>query len=219
MGTIAASVLIAKASEIAQDEQNVVWGTDQALGWLNEAQSVVCVRRPDAYYETKSIQLVPGTKQEITDRRLKRIVRNMGETGTDPGYAPRQVQLSMLNEFNPNWHSQAAGEIVFEYVWEESAPKQFYVNPPVTTLKNVYVEVIVIADPPVIATINDTITIDDIYQAPLVEWMCYRFFSRDSEETPNMQRAVMHVQSFDAIIGGKTISDDAVNPKILEPQG
>ena len=83
MGTILASNIIAQASELAQDEDNVTWTSPQALEWLNDAQRAVCLLRPDASVLNHSVQLIPGTRQEITGRRLVSISRNMGvdETG------------------------------------------------------------------------------------------------------------------------------------------
>lgn len=216
MGTLVASDIIAQASEIAQDETNVVWSTTQALAWLNDGQRAVAINRPDSSVATKVIQLASGTRQQITDRRLFSVTRNMGNNGNAPGYAPRLVERGMLDEFNPNWHAESPGEIIFEYTWDKRHPKEFFVNPPVTSLDDVWVEVVVATNPAAVPSLAGTIELDDIYGPPMIEWICYRFFARDAEEVPDAQRAAAHFNRFFQILGIKTQADQAVSPKLRE---
>jgi len=213
---ILASEIIESASEIAQDEANVVWGTGQALRWVNDAQRAVALNRPDASVSTIVNQLEPGTRQRIINRRILSVIRNMGNDGLTPGYAPRLVERGMLDEFNPNWHAESPGEIVFEYIWDKRDPRTYYVNPPVTSLDDVYLELVVAVDPPPLQTLADNIVIDDSYGPCLTEWVCYRFFARDAEEVPDAQRAAAHFQRFFQILGIKTQADQAVSPKLRE---
>ena len=215
MGTLIASTLIAQASEVAQDESNVVWTAAQALRWLNDAQRSVAIVRPDASVNTHSIQLTAGTtKQTISGRRLMSVVRNMGSDGNTPGRAIRLVERAAKDEFEPNWHQATPSIEIIEYIFDSRTPKEFYVSPPAHASTDVYIEVCEAVNPAEVDDEANAITLDDIYSPVMVEWIVYRFFSRDSEETPNIQRAASHFQQFFAMLGAKMNPDMAVNPKV-----
>ena len=213
MGTILASTLIAQASEIVQDESNVVWGVPQALRWLNSAQRAIVSLRPDASVINQSILLLAGTKQAITGLRLMSITRNMGVDGLTAGRAIRLIERGIKDEFNPDWHTDTAGTVVKEYIYDIRVPKEFYVWPPVDSSPDVYVEVQESINPADVA-IGDPITLDDIYAPAIIEWILYCFMSRDSEETPNNSPGGAHFQAFNLLLTGKLSSDSGVNPKV-----
>ncbi|HFD86862.1 MAG TPA: hypothetical protein ENJ35_04205 [Gammaproteobacteria bacterium] len=214
MGTILASSLIARASEIAGDESNVVWLKTQALEWVSDAQIAVAIVRHDSYTETKSILLKAGTKQTITGHRLLTVIRNMGSDGATPGRSIRLVDRGAKDEFEPNWHSADPEAVVKEYVYDDRVPKRFYVSPPVIASTQVYVETEEEETPTPVANIEDPIVLDDIYSTAMIEWICYRFFSRDSEVTPNIPRAIEHFKNFFMLLGEKMKSDMATSPKV-----
>lgn len=214
MGTILASALIAAASELAQDETNVVWTSPQALEWLNDGQRAVCTLRPDANALNHTVQLAVGTKQAITGRRLFDIVRNMGVDGLTPGRAVTLIDKQVMDEFNFNWHNATASLEVEEYVYDPRDPTTFYVSPPVSNADDVYVEISEAVNPTDVPTVNDTIELNDIYGPALIEWMCYRFFGRDSEVTPNHGRSLSYLQNFYGLLGKKFQIDLLAKPKI-----
>lgn len=214
MGTLLASEIIAQASELAQDETNVTWSVAQSLEWLNDGQKAIASRRPDASVSVASILLDTGTKQMIAGRRLMGITRNMGSDGLTPGRSIRLVERGIKDDFNPDWHTDTATLVVKEYIYDARLPQDFYVWPPVDTAADVYIETIESVTPADVAAESDVISINDIYAPPLIEWIVYRFFARDAEEVPEMQRAAMHFNNFFSLLGEKTKVDMAVSPKV-----
>jgi len=213
---ITANTIIVGASELAQDEGNVVWEADQALAWVNDAQRAVASVRADAVIDTDPLLLVPGTKQEITGRRLMSIGRNLGPDQTTPGPAIRLVDRGMKDDFNPDWHTDDASTEILEYMYDARSPKLFYVWPPVHPTTDVYIEATQSVDPTDCTSASSPIDMDDIYGPALIEWVAYRFFCRDAEEVPDVQRAVRHFTNFFQILGAKMQADMAVNPKVRE---
>lgn len=216
MGTILASAIIASASEIAQDTSNVTWTSSQILGWINEAQRTIALHRPDSSVQTVSKQLVAGCKQTISGRRLvgKGVIRNMGSDGATPGNVIRLTDRNTLDAMDEGWMSAAGATTIDEFVYEDvNDPKTFYVNPPAHATTAVYVEIIEAIDPADIATTSDPIALDDIYQPAILEWVMYRVFGRDSEETPGMARASRHLQAFFQLLGVKVQMDAANSPQ------
>jgi len=215
MSTTAGSI-ITRASEIAQDENNTVWETAQGLEWVNDGQRAVAQARPDAVINTTPFQLIGGSKQEISGRRLMSVGRNMGVDGLTPGKAVRLVDRGIKDDFNPDWHTDTAQAYIEEYMYDARTPKLFYVWPPAHASINVYLETTQAVDPTDCADTDSTIDMDDIYSPALIEWVAYRFFCRDAEEVPDVQRAVRHFQAFFNLLDRKMQGDMSVNPKVRE---
>lgn len=217
MGTILASVIIDAAHELAQDEApdeaDQTWTTTQALHWLNEGQLAICSLKPDAKTINHAIQLAPGTKQMITGRQLLSVIRNMGNDGTTPGRAIRLVDRGIKDESDPDWHSATVATVVKEYVMDDDDEQNFYVSPPVHASTPVYAEVLEALNPTNVPDTTAPIDIDDIYAPPLIEWIMYRFFGRDSEVTPNFVRANNYLQNFYNLLQVKAKVDRTYSPK------
>lgn len=219
MGSIAASVLIARAHELAQDdatdEAEKTWTTAQALGWLNEGQLAICQLKPDAKSVTRNLKLTAGTtKQSVSSRQLLAVIRNMGADGATPGRAIRLVDRGLKDEADPDWHSATPASAVREYVMDDRDKQVFYVSPPPDSA--FYIEVTEAINPTDVADTADPIDIDDSYAPALVEWICYRFFGRDSEETPNFGRAGRYLQNFYNLLQVRTAVDVRYSPKQRE---
>ena len=211
-----ASAVLNRVSEILQDTGNVTLTVPQLLEWLNDAIRALVLVRPDASSTTATMQLAPGTKQTLAagELRLIRVIMNMGTDGTTPGKAVLLGDMNALDAFNPDWHTATVNTVVREYMFDETRPDEFWVSPPVHATTAVHVQVVKSVLPAVIAAVGDVLTVDDIYGPPLIEWCCYRAFSRDSEKTPNWQRGARHFAAFFNLLQIKMQSDMAINPKV-----
>jgi hypothetical protein len=210
--------IINSVSEILQDTSNFTWSVTQLIDWLNDAIRTLILVRPDTSSVTDTILLAPGTKQTLSDAndlRLIRVTRNMGADGVTPGRAIRLGNIDAMDAFNPDWHTTTADVVVKEYMYDEDRPKEFFVHPPVHASTPVYVEAMKSVLPETLITIGDTLPVDNVYSTALIEWMLYRAFSRDSERTPNWQRAARHYASFFNLLQVKQVADMAISPKIM----
>ncbi len=218
MGTIAASALIARASEVAQDQSNVTWTQPQALSWLNEGMLAICLAKPNAAVAILPKQLAPGTLQICDGREILDVIRNMGPDGATPGRAILPFDRRGKDEANPMWQSATPSTTVREWAWHEDAPRHYYVSPPVSAVSPVYIETMEAVDPTPLVLFTDIIPVDDIFQVALVDWVCYRFFSRDANVTPSVQRAQAHLQSFLAAVKGQQQGEQAASISTAEQQ-
>ena len=173
MGTILASAIIRRASELAEDEDNVTWRSDQALDWLNEGQSAICLAKPDACSDLHSVLLQPGTKQRVTGRKIMDVKRNMGGDGNTPGRAIHLVDRQVKDRFSPNWHVATSSDTVKEWMVDERDDTLFYVWPPVHGLSPVYVEALEALNPEDVADAGSPIVVGDEWVPALCEWICY----------------------------------------------
>ena len=219
MGTVAASAIIAQASELAQDVDNVTWTLPQALAWVNDGQRAVALVRPDASVNVHSVRLTSGTRQTLTGRRLMAIHRNTGVDGNTPGRAIVMTDMATKDEFEPDWHTDTANTVVKECMYDPKTPKIFWVSPPVHATTAVYAEISEAVNPTDCATTDSLIDLDDIYVPALIEWEMYRFFARDSEQTPNHIRAAGHFKNFFNLLGAKMQADMAVSAKVKQLAG
>lgn len=214
MATITVSSLLSKASTILQDPTNIRWPQTELLDWLNDAQREIALFKPNVFVKNSSVQLTGGTKQSLPSDgiNLVDVVRNLGGDGLTPGNSIRVVSREVLDAQIPDWHSTAkANATVKHYVYTGTDPKNFYVYPAQPSTGRGYVEVIYVASP-TDATINSTITLDDIYVTALLDYILFRAYSKDAEYAANSEAAKMYYQQFTAILTGKVNAEEASNP-------
>jgi hypothetical protein len=89
-------------------------------------------------------------------------------------------------------------------MFDPAAPKTFWVFPPAVAGQTV--EVLYGAIPPDVA-LNQVIVIDDIYEQPLIDYILFRAYSKDSDFTGNVERAMAHRQSLENTLGLIALSD------------
>lgn len=207
----------ARVSETLQDTSNVTWTVTQLIEWLNDALRALTLVRPDASSVTTNLLLTANeTRQTLpaaTDLRLIKVVCNMGQSGTAAGDAVRLGSIDSLDAFLPGWRAVTGAVAIKEYVFDEARPDEFEVYPRPHATTPVYVRIIKSTLPAVMTVAGDTISVKDIYGPALIEWCCYRAFSRDSENTPNWQRGARHFAAFFNLLQIKMQADMAINPK------
>lgn len=223
--TTVASTIVDKVQERLQDTAGSTYTDAQMLAWLNEAQRAICLVRPDAKSTTKSVQLIQGVKQSLAagDRRLMGVTTNMGTDGLEASrgtHIDGPVDLNRLGRYDRDWGAPAnESATVLEYSYNPEVPGTFWVNPPVPSTPNVYIEISVAQDPSDVAAEGNNIDLPDIYSPPMIEWMLYCAWGRDDERSPNYQRAQGAFQNFQALLGLKTQGDVAVLASSLERGG
>lgn len=219
MGTIISSTVIEKAQIILQDTTGVRWPSDtELLGWLNDAQREIVILKANAFVKNTALKLAAGTKQALPSDgvQLIDVVRNLGVTGNTPGRAIRIVMREVLDAQRPNWHSETTASEVKHYMCSPLDPKNFYVFPPQPSASQGYVEIVYGASPPN-ATLNGAISVDDIYQNVLVDYILYRAYSKDTEYAADQQRAASHQKAYILSLTGKAQMEQGANPNASAP--
>lgn len=218
MGTILASTIIQTAQGMLQDADGVRWTDDELLSYLNEGQRAILNYKSNAYVRVRSIQLIPGTRQSMPEDavQLFDIVRNMGTNGTTPGRAVRLAKREMLDAQAPNWHAATPSSQVRHYLYSESSPRVFLVYPPQPTIAPGYVEMVYGATPPAVA-LNQAIAVDDIFETPLLDFMLYRAWMKDTEFGADSSLASAHMNAFIAALTGKAKNEAGASPNITAP--
>lgn len=218
MGTLTVLSILSRASILLQDTTNVRWPQDELLGWLNDGQREVVIYKPNASTKNVAFQLAAGTKQSLPSDgvSLIDIVRNMGTTGTTPGRSVRIVMREILDAQVPDWHSATPDAWVKHFVYTPLDPRTFYVYPPQPAVTRGYVES-VYSCAPADAVLGGAITLDDIYQPVLLDYVLFRAYSKDVEYAADSARVQSYQNSYLATLSGKAKGEATTNPNATAP--
>jgi hypothetical protein len=224
MATVKVVDLIVRAQTLLQDEDSVRWTVTELQYWLNDAYKETIGLRPDANTQTAEYTCVAGPRQVITGSfpnaiRLVEVVRNLASTSNKTSI--RLTDRRSLDTQQRSWYSETPTANVELYMFDPRTPKEFLVYPPASTAARLEVIYSVLpADHTLTASqlVNpataETIRIDDIFATALFDYMLYRAFSKDAEQTAMMQRAVAHYQAFQNALGIKQQVDAASQPGV-----
>lgn len=228
---VSSKTIIDRASKLLLDETNVRWSTAELLDWLNSGQNEAVILKPDCHVTVVEYQLVAGTKQSLPDGTssykdsadstvdagivLLDIVRNMGTDGATPGRAIQIVDREIMDSMNPDWHSDTASAQVLYYMFNNDAPKIFYVYPQQPTSGQGYIEAEYSSKPTPLSSYadDDYIDLDDVYESILLDYILYRGFAKDNSQESNA-KAVAYYGQFRAALSGKDQMEEVVDPNM-----
>lgn len=205
--------IVDKARLVLQDS-GVRYTDAEMLSWANEGQRAIYAVQKDAGAQSVVQTLVAGTLQTIpTGAELLLDVVRALTAANAPNRAVRRVEMTLLDAQSPNWHTDTASQYVSDYMYDPREPKTYYVYPPATAGAKVLAKVAV--PPATIAAIGNNITIDDVYDPALVDYLLYRAFSKEAEGVLR-DRAILYRQAFDTALANKSTTDDGENAKVVD---
>lgn len=214
MANIKVTSILNNAQTLLKDKVGTRWPLTELLEWFNLGQLVIVGLRPDACTKTETFNTALGTLQQLPAEalRLIEVVRN--ENGNKKPV--RSIARSVLDDRLTNWHDESAPANEVElFVYDDRSPKEFYVYP--APAANVPLKIVYSIAPAVITITNfDTdvqpIGLDDTYAAPLLDYILFRAYSKDTSAPANANLAALAQQSFSNALGVKTQVDRAVSP-------
>lgn len=226
-----ASEIISRARRLIQDETNVRWPLVELSTWLNDAQREIVLQKPSALSESRVLSLQSGTWQTLPEDAISllKIVRNItavsGDGARTGGRSIRIVQRDILDSQQADWHSGATvrfDPVVKHYVYDEEDTKSFYVYPGNNGAGKV--EAVLSIEPPVITVADEDdeedlasydidLALPAIYANALVDFVCYRAYSKDTNYASS-QRAAAHYQQFANSIGIKANQEALNSPNV-----
>lgn len=207
MGTITAGSIIDKAVLQLNDLTAIRWTRAELLGWLNDAQHQMVTIAPNSSSSTTTVQLVAGSRQTIPADgwMLLDVYRSMGATGTTPGRAIRIVSKELIDSFNPEWHSDTPTVEPKNYVYDIQDQTAYWVYPPNTGTG--YLQLNYAKVPAKITDETTTITVNDVLQTAVLDYILYRACSKDAEYAPGLALAQGYWSAFTMALGSKERSE------------
>lgn len=212
MGTVTGTSIIDQAAIQLTDIGGIRWTREELLNWINLAQRQIVILSPNATNKVVVKKLDVGTRQTIPDDgwTLLEVIRYMGTDGTKPTRAIRNTSRELLDAFNPNWHGDTPETVPKHYVYDPQDQTVFFVYPP--NNGKAYVQINYSPVPEDLATEEDTIKINDIFQPAILDYVLYRACSKDAEYAPGLALAGGYLQTFMATMGEKSTSELGNSP-------
>ncbi|HEX5362339.1 MAG TPA: DUF6682 family protein [Fluviicoccus sp.] len=200
-----------RVSDLLIDPDRDRWPEEERVRWANEAMGAILSRRPAAFARRTVHSLAQGTYQTIPDESstLLDVVRNMGADGATPGAPIRRSDRQQIDDIDPNWHEMTPVSKIKQYTYDDRVPTVFYVYPP--AIAGTKVEILDAALPDEINDLTDTLGIGSEYLEAVVNYVCYRCNSKDSEFS-NAAVATAFYQAFEAALGIKNQNQIVISP-------
>jgi hypothetical protein len=209
---ITAKSIIDKAVIQLTDISGIRWTRAELLGWLNDGQRAITVIQPTASNTVAVVPLVSGTRQTLpsTGWMLLDVYRYMGTDGATPGRAIRLITRELLDSFDLYWHSATQTAEPKNYLYDLQDQRAFHVYPPNNGTGRIQINYS--QTPADLASETDAITILDIYQPALLDYVLYRACMKDAEYAPGVALAGAYLTSFSTLLGGKGAAETGNNP-------
>lgn len=208
MATVSVASILDRANILLNDPGFIRWPKQELLNYYNDAAKAIVLVRPDAHTKHVDFSCAAGTKQAlpVDALRLIDVVRNFN--GSVIRYVPRKA----LDDSYPEWHTSATATKVSAFTYDERDPKVFFLYPGPAAAVKVDVVYSVAPQSKTLAEVEDENTpaiadLDDIYINPLIDFIMYRAFLKDSEYAANANRSQGHYQAFLQQLGDKTTVD------------
>lgn len=207
-----ASDIIASARILLTDPDKVRWDDPTLLRWLNSGQRQICAVRPDAKSVRADLVLAAGVEQTVPANGWKFLsaLHNVRSDG-GRGRVITLVSRDELNAIDVSWPAATGQAEQKHYTVDEDNPRMFEVWPP--SVGGNKLRINYAALPVDCTALSSDVDLSDVYEGPLVDWICYRAYGPDSDDTQDATRAATHLSAFMTALGVKSQSDAATAPK------
>lgn len=210
--TIVVQDVIKRTGDLLMDVGLKRWKLDERVCWGNDAMGAILNRRPAAFSKREVVELVEGTYQTIpaSGTVLLDVMRNIASNGTTSGRAIRRTDRQLLDDSDPEWHTRDPKGQIRQFTFDDRAPKIFYVSPP--AIAGTKVELMHAALPePTDMNGSGVWAIGAEYMEAVVNYICYRAKSQDSEQG-NAADAQAFYAAFQSALGEQAGAAVASSP-------
>lgn len=201
MAYISVNEILLRANQLMADPLWSGWSRAELLNYYHEALLVILERRPDANAVNHEHVCSAGVKQQLPETALTLI----DVTSSQSGSAVQLTTREILDQNYPDWYSGNSATIPQAYAYDPRNPRFFYVYPGVIAGSLISLIYAGIPDLITLSAVEDASHPADFplrpqFIAPIIEYILYRAFSKDSDYVANANRAAAHMQAFNALI-------------------
>lgn len=181
MGTVLASKIRADASVMLLD-RTLTRFADDYLGWINDAQITAAALKPDLSVDVRTLNLVAGAYQTISVDAFAMIrpIRNMGVGGLTPGARIVTADYDRFENNNPDWMDATASATVEIVMIDKRNDRGFFCYPPQPDADQGSMQAVEAVVPARLTAISQAITINDINEPHLLQYVLHRGFAATS---------------------------------------
>lgn len=205
-----------RASTTLFDETKVRWKEPELLGYLSDAQREAVLLKPTAFTKNEAVRLQPGSVQSLPSGgvALVDIGGNMGADGLTPGRAVTQMDRTVLEAVRPSWRTETANGTAKHYLYDDRDPARFEVYPPQPDPGH-YVQVTYGAVPPALSSVDDELSLSEIYDTALYYLVLARAFTKSSG-TQDFNKAVGFQRIAHELITGRKMTKQELHPEQMQ---
>lgn len=195
--TIFSDIITNDIEKQLNDTGQILWTNNILFKYVTEAQNAIILLGADANITQVDFTLLQDAMQTIPDGgvRFLDILRNIG------GGPVRKIGKKVMDEVLPGWMIEETAAGIEHYMIEEERPTIFWVYPtPSTDVQKIslsYAKTVSL-----ITTVDDAITLPDIYLPAIKEYVLWRCFSMENEAMA-ASLAASHLQNFYTLLGKK----------------
>lgn len=220
--------ILQKVQIILQDKTAIRWPVSELAGWLNDGLREIVTLKPTANTKSRIFNLVAGSRQTLPRGQVIRLIRPIKNTSTGNAATAQgrrvitAVPREVLDSQNPDWQDpakQGVSAIVTHITYDPDDPLAYYVYPP--NNGNGHVELLVSAIPDPIASSGPPealmswsaqVDLPHIHLNALIDYVCFRAYSKDNDASGNIERAMAHYQAMAASLGVQVDFELKSNP-------
>lgn len=187
------------------------WTDAELIRWINDSRMAIITRRPQAGAVIGTVALVAGSLQSVPDDAVSFLdaIRNMGADGATPGRAIRRIDRQNLDDDDLYWHKTPAKAEISQFTFDDRIPRRFYVYPPAKA--GTQIEISYAKNPATVIDLTDGLDFQPEYIDAVVNYVCYRAKSKDSQYA-NAAEAAAFYGAFNDALGIQTQTANAASP-------
>lgn len=213
-----ASEIIMAAATTLQDLDGTRWPASELVGYLNDGQRAVLVKRPDQNASRVAFTPVAGAVQALPDSAMSMIDVVANASGRKR--AITKVDGKILEAVQRDWQSMTPAAEFVHFIYDLTEPRTFWLYPPasatpgaVTLLLCLYPANVPTPSGAAFTSVSGAIALQDRWKDALLHHILYRAYSKDAEYGGNAQLAVSHFELFNAALAGQLQSAAMAAPK------
>ena len=206
------SQIMTTVSEVLQDTEHITYTEPQLIDGVNQACLATVLVKPDASSELFTSVLVEGTRQKLPAGALRLLDTYYRLDQDDNPIAHITMVDRRDTDFLPT-----PGDVVQHVAYNEKQPDTFWVSP--SAEAGVKLSLLCSKSPTTVTDKTETFPLTDKYSIPVTEYLLYLMFRRDSERTPNSNRAQIHRQAFFDLLQVKMSKDMSVSAESKRVSG
>ena len=186
--------------DLDRSDEEARWTNAELFRWINDSRMAIITRRPQAGAVIQTVSLVAGTLQTVPDDAVSFLdaIRNIGQDGVSPSRSIRRIDRQNLDDDDLYWHKSAHKPEISQYSFDDRIPRRFYVYPPAKA--GTKIEIAFSRNPDEITRITDSLDFQPEYTDAVVNYVCYRAKSKDSQYA-NAGEAAAFYSAFNDALG------------------
>lgn len=195
--------IVDRVTDILMDkdrgDDDARWTDAELFRWINDSRLAILTRRPQAGGVVETVELVAGSLQTAPADAVSFMdaIRNMGSDGATPGRSIRRTDRQGLDDDDLYWHASAKKSEISQYAFDDRLPRTYYVYPP--AVAGAKIQIAYAKNPADVTALSDSLGFQPEYIDAVVNYVCYRAKSKDSQYANAAEAASFYAAFNDAL--------------------